>query len=414
MHLRSNWPLLSFLTNSDQSHIKPEWHEDGRIIHMDYETTERILTRHTQLAQGNHFLAKADISSCFPSIYAHAIDWALRGKATAKRLRNDGSWQALLDARSRNIQDGETKGLMIGPAVSNLLAEIVLQKVDETLLSHGHVFTRYVDDYTAYCLDRSDAERFVVDLHRALGEYRLDINTKKTQIYDLHLGDHEDWISIIYSALPDEPAPAKVSRYLRRCESLAAEFRSKSVLKLAVKLLAGLHEDENAPVSTLEIDELVRLCQYHPHLAPFLARQMGLAMPTLSTDDADRFEQRLTEQLDSAADRDETDVALWLIHIIRSVLVRSISDTTCSKLLSMNDDLVSVALVNYCTEHQPAVVSQVKNWDYVCPSDYERHWLVRYELWRVNLLSDSDISNQEKTWMSILRRRNVYFSKISN
>lgn len=69
---------------SPQSQIKPILHEDGRIVQMDYETSERSLSRQTRLAQGQEFMVTADVSSCFPSIYSHAIDWATRGKKTAK------------------------------------------------------------------------------------------------------------------------------------------------------------------------------------------------------------------------------------------------------------------------------------------------------------------------------------------
>lgn len=415
LHLRDNWASLAFLAKSEHSKIKPEWHADGRIIHMDYESSEQMRLTHTRLAHGSNFLVKSDISNCFPSIYAHSLDWALRGKAVAKAsARGKGGWAEELDTRSRNIQHGETAGLMIGPAVSNLLAEIVLQKVDETLLSAGYMFTRYVDDYTAYCLDRRSAERFIVDLHRALAEYRLDINTRKTQIRDLQTGDDDEWISAIYAALPDVPTATRVSRYLRRCESLASEYKSKSVLKLAVKLLAGLQEETATPISLLEIEELVRLCQYHPHLTPFLARQLRSALPGLGKETVDRFCEVLSGQLSRAAERGETDVVLWLLHIICDVLDRSMTSLACQELLRMGDDLVMVAIACLCKTHRGMVASYVRGLSYLCSRDYEERWLVRYELWRIGLLSDGDLCELEKLWMKPLRARRVQFSELMN
>ena len=37
---------------------------------------------------GKKYKVKADISTCFPSIYTHAIPWALVGKNNAKENRN--------------------------------------------------------------------------------------------------------------------------------------------------------------------------------------------------------------------------------------------------------------------------------------------------------------------------------------
>ena len=40
----------------------------------------------------SRFLVKADISTCFPSIYTHSIPWALVGKEEAKRKLHADTW----------------------------------------------------------------------------------------------------------------------------------------------------------------------------------------------------------------------------------------------------------------------------------------------------------------------------------
>lgn len=46
---------------------------------------------------------------------------------------------------------GDSYGIPTGPIASNLLAEALLHKVDEYLLSYGFRFIRFIDDYYFFC-----------------------------------------------------------------------------------------------------------------------------------------------------------------------------------------------------------------------------------------------------------------------
>lgn len=412
LHLADHWSELVPLLDSEQSQIKPAFHSDGRMIQMDYETSEDALSRDARLAHGNQFLVKSDVSNCFPSIYSHSIDWAARGKFVAKKDRSTRAWQAKLDLFVRNCHDSETKGVMIGPAVSNLLAELVLQRVDEILTKKGYGFVRYIDDYTAYCAERAYAEQFVIDLQRALGEYRLDLNTRKTRIVDLREGVGEPWMAEVLAYLPGKWTPLSAARYFRHCELLARRFPLNSVLKFGVKVLAGRRKADEAETSMLVIDELVRLCAFHPHLVPFLADELHAFGKNISPLDAERLGKVLERQMLQASARAETDVVLWLLYVLRSILKRQVLKASWAKILEMDDDMVAVALAVLCPRSKQAVVNRVKDWSYLCAADYEQHWLVRYELRRAGLLTDSDLSAPEKRWMKILLKHRVFFSAL--
>ena len=102
-------------------------------MNHSYEDKDKELVRCIQKVPiTNRFRVEADISSCFPSIYSHALSWALVGKKTAKASKDDkAKWYNILDFYSRSIKNDETNGLLIGPHTSNLLSEIVLCCVDE-------------------------------------------------------------------------------------------------------------------------------------------------------------------------------------------------------------------------------------------------------------------------------------------
>lgn len=412
LHISAHWSDVASLLASTHSQIKPRFHEDGRMVQMDYETSESSLSRETRLAQGRRFLVKADVSNCFPSIYSHAIDWAARGKNIAKADRSGKSWQGKLDTLVRNCHDGETKGVMIGPAVSNLLAEIVLQRVDAELAAAGYDFIRYVDDYTSYCIDRSEAEQFVVKLQRELATYRLDLNTRKTRIADLsdHVGD--PWMAEVRAHLPAKPTDLTAARFLQQAEILAARYPLFSVLKLAVKTLRGSRA-KGEPSSILVVDELLRLCTFHPHLAPFLAGELATIAAGLTKFERERMAKVIEPQMIEAAMRAETDTVLWYLHILRRVLRLQVRRASWGPLLEMNDDMVALAVAILCCRARRAVVARVRGRSYVCDQDYEQHWLSRYELYRVGLLSEPDMSPKEKEWMAVMHKHGVVVSALT-
>lgn len=137
----------------------------------------------------------ADISTCFPSIYTHALTWALVGKSEAKAQKgNNKVWFNQLDIFCRNTKNGETNGLLIGPHTSNLLSEIILCQVDKELVGKNYNFIRYIDDYVCYVETYEDAEKFILDLSNALKLYELNINVKKTKIHKLPLMFDTEWV----------------------------------------------------------------------------------------------------------------------------------------------------------------------------------------------------------------------------
>src|SRR5690606_16021574 len=113
-----NWPRLQRLTaRSEISLSRPigarERGDDNRSVRMKHgHRPEREIT--TRLV-GNRYTLKTDISMFYPSIYTHAVDWAVRGKLAAKRDRNGPHIGAKLDKALRNSRHGQTVGLSVGP-----------------------------------------------------------------------------------------------------------------------------------------------------------------------------------------------------------------------------------------------------------------------------------------------------------
>ena len=205
--IRDNWDKLKAYFESrtkrqkyriSQLHIR-EMKDTKSLFKMNYKSfAERcnpIVPK--LLAEGAfsaRYMVETDIAKCFPSIYSHALVWALEGKNWAKAHKDDKSlWQIKLDYFVRNLKYGETNGLLIGPHASNLLSEIILTRVDEELCSR-YRYLRHIDDFNCYVETHEEAERFIVDQRRALKEYGLSLNESKTKIHELPIVSEDDWV----------------------------------------------------------------------------------------------------------------------------------------------------------------------------------------------------------------------------
>ena len=84
-------------------------------------------------------------------------------------------------------QDQQTVGIPIGPDTSLLMAELIMQRCDETLLLNlpnlkGH---RFIDDYELSFQTRTEAEEAFHLLDACLADFELALNPKKTRVLEL-------------------------------------------------------------------------------------------------------------------------------------------------------------------------------------------------------------------------------------
>ena len=184
------------------------------LFRMNYTNWRIDGSPEVDLSFGKRYMVKADISSCFPSIYTHALSWALATKEVAKQKRNDKSlWYNQIDYRARRMTHDETHGLLIGPHASNLLSEVILIAIDSKLNKWQYI--RAIDDYTCFVNSYEDGQKFLTELGAALRSYDLSLNHKKTEIAQLPLAATEQWQRQI-NTLPLRTAYGKTDYILAR------------------------------------------------------------------------------------------------------------------------------------------------------------------------------------------------------
>jgi hypothetical protein len=158
----------------------------GRMIYEWVAMAERDLVLDASHYQ---FIARTDITNFYPSIYTHSIAWALHGRDKALADHEFNLFGNKIDKLIQYANNGRTNGIPIGSVLSDLIAEIILAKIDtntsEELKGTNFLAVRFKDDYRLLCNSEADAEKILKTLGKNLSTYNLSINESKTSIQKL-------------------------------------------------------------------------------------------------------------------------------------------------------------------------------------------------------------------------------------
>lgn len=285
--LSENWSKLQdhFYDNTyDNSfkisriHLRKLEKKDG-LFEMNYKNFSKDGVPEQEIIIKSKYIALADISNCFPSIYSHSISWALVGKQYAKSKKTiKTEWFNLIDVYTRNLKHGETNGILIGPHSSNLISEIILVAVDNELTKLNYKFIRNIDDYTCYVETYEGAESFFVSLSEELKKYELTLNNKKSKIISLPLASVKKWVTKLnhfnftntYKVNNKEAIRVKELKgfFDFAIELMLNEDMDASILNYAIKTISNKHLDFNA--KDYYIKQIHHLVLLYPYLINLL------------------------------------------------------------------------------------------------------------------------------------------------
>lgn len=157
------------------------------LIYKFYEKNE-----FQRLEQRYDYLMEFDISRCFYHIYSHSITWAVKDRESAKRNAKETSFENTFDKLMQLANYNETNGIIVGPEISRIFAEIILQQVDINVLNkleqefdlkfgiHYDV-RRYVDDYFVFSNDDKALQLIKKTFQSELSFYKLYLNPTKAE-----------------------------------------------------------------------------------------------------------------------------------------------------------------------------------------------------------------------------------------
>ncbi len=190
---------LSNDTSTIEEHNKEYKNQKSFFSYRGYSNVHKLYKsgRYHRCEKKYNKLLKLDITKCFDSIYTHSIAWAILGKTNVKENLNviDNTFVGQFDRLMQNINYSETNGIIIGPELSRIFAEIILQAADkkiEQILERKHKLKnkvhyemfRYVDDYFIFYNEEQDKNKIVEESQHVLKEYKLYLNSAKEVEYE--------------------------------------------------------------------------------------------------------------------------------------------------------------------------------------------------------------------------------------
>lgn len=373
-HLANNWSLFCHVEDNENSLIRPIKHRDGRIIIMAYENAKIKIKRYQDGVRGKKFIVHSDISNFYPSIYTHAIPWALIGVDEAKENTDSGP-ENDLDRLQRMMKRNETMGVAIGPGTSNIVSELILFKVDAVLRDNGFVFYRFIDDYTAFCETYEQSERFIRILSEQLSIYGLLLNIKKTEINKLPKASAVDWISDLGSRFSQR---IKVNEhYCSRMLDYAVELQSKnpggSILKYAIKSLINKASDSGKKYL---LEYTANLSMHYPVLLPLLVD----LLPFDSINSNDKYYLSICEALGECIINKNSDGMVWCLYYMRKYYDGALSEEIAQNILSTKDCL-SITMLSLFSQHEGKAVYFAKEVMKKSLFEVDQYWILLYQMY---------------------------------
>lgn len=324
----------------------------GRQGSLRYKTT---FAKRPQIAAsrmpGGSGTLRTDVSQFYPSVYTHAVDWAIRGKATAKRHLRTRHLGALLDEALRESRSGQTVGLSIGPETSWLASEVLLARVDEAMCKDFPQIAkrgfRFVDDMTFYSSSAGEAYEVLARYEKLLADFELILNPTKVRVLDgleppeapwvtplrqvryrddndAHLvNDLVDLFSLAMDAAVRHPTEAVLSYAIKRCDPFPGGTESWPIYRDLT--LASISRD----ASTLR----------HVHPILVFAKSRGLDVGN------DRLVEVLNEACESHAALDHGFEVAWILTILRD-LGLPLETSTAQRVATMDDNCSLVLLMD--------------------------------------------------------------------
>lgn len=167
-----------------------------------------------KLSMEYQYMLSTDISSCYPSIYTHAIGWALHGKDVMKNPANrKNKLGTEIDTLLASSQYGQTNGIPQGSRLSDLIAELVLSWVDvqitmklsdEQKSNLKFRILRYRDDYRVFSNSPEELREILKIISDTLQqEMSMHLNSSKTVLTDNVIKDSikEDKLYSVFNML---------------------------------------------------------------------------------------------------------------------------------------------------------------------------------------------------------------------
>lgn len=377
------------------------------LFEMNYKNWQVDGTPEPDIYMGKKYMVHADISKCYPSIYTHAIPWALVGKKESKNNKNNKEWYNSIDHYAQISKNGETHGLLIGPHTSNILSEIILCVIDAKLTEKYKNYVRNIDDYICYTDSKEEADQFLIDLNRELREFDLLLNHKKTQIIELPLGVVESWIHkiqnqiVLFQRDKNYVDYKEIQAYIDFAIQLSNENNdNQSILYYAIKAVKEYNLTNNA--RSYFVKSIISLSLLYPYLVPILGKYIFQAYNVNDSDISD-YANKIFDQYISKNTFEACSYAL--LYAINSNA--TINNFNIERIIEAKDCILLLMSYIYCKKLK--LTDEIKKLkafakELKTNGEMDQYWLFIYECLSYSQLKD-DWKPMKKEKISFLKKK---------
>ncbi len=376
------------------------------LFKMNYDNWKIDGFPEPDLILDKKYIVKADIANCFPSMYTHSLPWALVGKNVAKQnMHNDSEWYNQIDSCSQKIKDKETHGFLIGPHVSNLMAEIILCDIDSRL-STKWAYIRKIDDYSCYVKTKEEADEFLLDLLTELKGYDLLLNQKKISIMELPKTSNDDWViclnkdEYLLKSNKTIVTYTNIRNYFDTVVELAVKYNNSAVISYAFKVISEFYspkrkKTEKIPFSDNAISYLKKITVHYTLIYPYLIQffEDTIIIPFHFTKDEIKYASNIFFE-EGVKKRNYELCSYALLFSIKNKT--SLENFSIDLIVKSNHCILLLLSYLYCQNSGlKNEKNQFKEFAKNLASnseDFERNWLFIYEV-----LSEQDLHNEYKS-----------------
>ena len=418
-NLDKHWRELLPLISSESSRIRPKnYPRDQRIVLFghDYGSEELLpFTLDNNFPELEYSLSRGivvqlDISNFFPSIYTHAIDWAVSGG----RSHNRGPGSEI-DKSFQRVRTNRTDGISIGPVTSNVAAEVILSDLDKELskLEYPVLYSRAIDDLTILIPSNEDPDELSNLVSKELSKVGLALNHAKTKItplksfYSQHISKSLTQVTDLISGYPSKK---KLRQAFSSLYVLADEKPANSLVKYGWKLIRSIVDSQvqEGEIYILRYFIILswEMATHYPHMVPSVVAETIFRQPMLNGDVPEQF---LLDFLMQELPKGITDISAWLlfycydrgidptpalvsIDFFNSSNLADLRSTSIDAfigcvLLAFQDCEINERLVEIFTDPDYFSDDRTEKW-----SDY---WPVRYMLYKHKAISEKQLNDTE-------------------
>lgn len=256
------------------SNIKLGEEKDDRAILVP--PLSEVVSNLSSQIKHSPYLLKTDIAQFFPSIYTHSIVWVAHGKDTAKedtKRKSNTVYFNSMDWFIQQCQNGQTRGVIVGPDAFRIVAEYLVSDIDNLLHTNtGNLIiggVRHVDDYYLGIKSEFDSSIVLSELRDILQNYDLQVNDSKTKVLSGLFPVDDIWAQELRSTRNHGTLVDQINYLLDKAFDISNNIGSQSPMKLALRRFDKFKFYDK--YGWIEVEpKLQRILFHYPHCLDYL------------------------------------------------------------------------------------------------------------------------------------------------